>query len=146
MSEQIFQIFAQIRWSVRSSTCLARRMKLAFSSVAILIVGAASLATTPVAATTPMVSAGVGHTLFVRSDGRFFAWGGNANGQLGDGTTIQRTEPVTVSLPGGVSAVAIAAGVSHSLALGSDGKVYAWGGNSCGKLGTGVPRNAFRQY
>jgi uncharacterized repeat protein (TIGR01451 family) len=74
------------------------------------------------------------------------AWGDNGGGQLGDGTSTDRSTPVQVcavaasapcaSLLSGVTA--IAAGDAHSLALRSDGTVVAWGDNSSGQLGDGT--------
>jgi alpha-tubulin suppressor-like RCC1 family protein len=64
------------------------------------------------------------------------AWGGNAYGDLGDGTTTVRLVPVPVSNLNGASA--IAAGEEHSLALKADGTVLAWGLNSYGELGNGT--------
>jgi len=55
-----------------------------------------------------------------------YSWGYNASGQLGNATTTNSTVPVKVSLPSGVTATAAAAGGGHSLAVGSDGKLYAW--------------------
>jgi alpha-tubulin suppressor-like RCC1 family protein len=81
------------------------------------------------------VAAGSGHSLAIGSNGRLYAWGFNGYGQLGDGTTTSSTTPVDVSLPGGVSATAIAAGGDDSLAIGSDGKLYAWGLNDGGQVG-----------
>ena len=57
-------------------------------------------------------------------------------GQLGDGTTTRRTAPVQVSGLSGV--VTVAAGSVHSLALKSDGTVWAWGYNRYGELGNGT--------
>ena len=57
----------------------------------------------------------------LKSDGTVWAWGLNENGQLGDGTTLNRNAPVQVLGLTGV--VAIAAGPSHSLALKPDGSV-----------------------
>ena len=78
-------------------------------------------------------------SLAVGSDGNAYAWGGNSYGQLGDGTTTNRTTPVKVKKPAGVSTdfnyMQVSAGWQHSLGLGSDGYVYAWGGNSYGQLG-----------
>jgi hypothetical protein len=85
---------------------------------------------------TGAVSAGGSHTLGLRADGSVWAWGANGSGQLGDGTTTQRTTPVAVSGLTGV--VAIAAGGQHSLALGSDGSVWSWGANGSGQLGDGT--------
>ncbi|MGE5799889.1 MAG: hypothetical protein ACM337_06135 [Syntrophaceae bacterium] len=76
------------------------------------------------------------HTLFQKSDGTVWAWGNNASGQLGDGTTIDRYSPVAVSGLTGVTAVA--AGGAHSLALKNDGTVWAWGSNTSGQLGDGT--------
>ena len=70
------------------------------------------------------------------ADGTVKAWANNNNGQLGDGSTTNRTTPVSVS--GITNAVAIAAGEYHSLALLADGTVKAWGSNSVGELGDGT--------
>jgi alpha-tubulin suppressor-like RCC1 family protein len=68
--------------------------------------------------------------------GSVWAWGSNAFGELGDGTTTGRLTPVqTVGL---TNAVAIVGGRDHSLALRSDGTVWAWGSNSIGQLGDGT--------
>ncbi|WP_259465324.1 InlB B-repeat-containing protein [Bifidobacterium sp. wkB344] len=84
------------------------------------------------------VSAGWDCSLAVGSDGNAYAWGSNTYGQLGDGTTTQRTTPVKVGKPTGLTYVQISAGDDHSLALGSDGNAYAWGSNTYGKLGDGT--------
>jgi alpha-tubulin suppressor-like RCC1 family protein len=82
------------------------------------------------------------------SDGGLAAWGYNACGQLGDNTTINHYYvPVAVNTDSGVSAlcgktaVAIAAGYLHSLALCSDGTLAAWGGNNHGQLGDNTTTN-----
>jgi alpha-tubulin suppressor-like RCC1 family protein len=68
--------------------------------------------------------------------GTLLAWGSNSSGQLGDGTTTDRTAPVPVPGLAGVSA--IAAGNGHVLALLSNGTVRAWGNNGNGQLGDGT--------
>ncbi|MEV5568956.1 Ig-like domain repeat protein [Spirillospora sp. NPDC052269] len=77
-------------------------------------------------------------SLAVTSDGRVLGWGVNGDGQLGDGTTTDRHTPVYAHLPAGVSATRVAGGVSHSLAVTSDGRVLAWGYNYWGMLGDGT--------
>jgi alpha-tubulin suppressor-like RCC1 family protein len=85
------------------------------------------------------VAAGSTHSLALKSDGSVLAWGSNANGQLGDGTTVSKLAPIQVSgLGAGSGVVSIAAGASFSLALKSDGTVLAWGLNSNGQLGDGT--------
>jgi hypothetical protein len=74
--------------------------------------------------------------LALRGDGGVWAWGKNANGQVGDGTTTDRLTPVQVR--GLSGAVAVMAGVHHSVALRRDGSVWAWGANSYGELGDGT--------
>jgi alpha-tubulin suppressor-like RCC1 family protein len=75
----------------------------------------------------------------VESDGTVLAWGSNSNGQIGDGTTTQRTTPEQVSgLGPGSGAVDIAAGDLHCLVLKSDGTALSWGNNGSGQLGNGT--------
>lgn len=82
------------------------------------------------------ISAGDFHSLAVDgSDGTRWAWGRNSNGQLGDGSTTQRTTPVHITTPSGLSALTVAAGTAHSAALFSDGTVWVNGLNSSGQLG-----------
>jgi len=71
-----------------------------------------------------------------------YSWGYNVDGQLGNGNTTNQTTPVKVSLPAGVTATAAAAGQDHSLAVGSDGKLYAWGVNTDGQLGNGTTNSS----
>ncbi|MDR0442910.1 MAG: chromosome condensation regulator, partial [Treponema sp.] len=60
----------------------------------------------------------------------------NVSGRLGDGTTTQRTSPVQIQT--GTTFSAVGAGVSHSLAIDTDGNLWAWGGNAYGQLGDGT--------
>lgn len=84
----------------------------------------------------PQIKGGYYHTLALTSDGKIKAWGYNAYGQLGNGTTTNSTTPVQVIGITGVTT--ITAGGYHSLALTSDGKVWAWGHNTYGQLGNGT--------
>jgi alpha-tubulin suppressor-like RCC1 family protein len=61
-------------------------------------------------------------------------WGNNLDGQLGDGTIIERVTPVDIAeLTNGVRA--ITAGASHNCALITGGSVKCWGNNNEGQLG-----------
>ena len=87
-----------------------------------------------------------GYSLAVGSDGNAYAWGNNEFGQLGNGTTTQQNTPVPVPKPAGAPAdftyVQADAGGYHSLAIGSDGYVYAWGLNDHGQLGNHTTSNS----
>jgi alpha-tubulin suppressor-like RCC1 family protein len=85
---------------------------------------------------------GPGHSLAVTSSGAVFAWGHNANGELGDGGTANSDVPVKVKLPGGTKITTVAAGELQSLAVTSAGTVLAWGGNDFGQLGDGGTANS----
>ncbi|MBI2853339.1 MAG: S8 family serine peptidase [Chloroflexi bacterium] len=76
------------------------------------------------------------------SSGNAYAWGLNSNGQLGDGTTVDRASPVdTVNLDG---AVAITGSERFTAALKSDGTVWMWGINDGAQLGDDTP--GYRPY
>ncbi len=96
----------------------------------------------PAGVTATAAAAGGDHSLAIGSDGKLYAWGNNAEGQLGDGTTHNSSTPVVVSMPAGVTATAVAAGQDHSVALGSNGSVYDWGDNAFGELGNGTTNDA----
>jgi alpha-tubulin suppressor-like RCC1 family protein len=84
------------------------------------------------------IAAGSVHGLALRGDGTVWAWGNNSSGQLGQGA-LSSPQPTPVQVGGltNVVAVAASAGGAYSLALRSDGTVWAWGENSFGQLGTG---------
>jgi alpha-tubulin suppressor-like RCC1 family protein len=80
------------------------------------------------------VAAGEEFSLALKSDGKVFSWGSDAQGQLGNGGNNTNME-VPVLVPGATSIIAIAAGRSHALALKSDGTLLAWGLDANGELG-----------
>ena len=79
------------------------------------------------------------HTIFLDTNGNVYTWGSNNNGQLGNGTTNDSIYPVKVKGVNGVGYLSgikeVANGLSFSIALGTDGSVYAWGSNNVGTLG-----------
>jgi alpha-tubulin suppressor-like RCC1 family protein len=90
------------------------------------------------------IAGGGSHSLAVKSNGTVWAWGYDGFGQLGDTashTNDQSMTPVQVQGVGGsgflTGVSSVAGGGLHSLALKSDGTVYAWGYNGSGGLGNG---------
>jgi len=85
------------------------------------------------------VAAGAGHSLAILgSDGSVWAWGDNSYGQLGDGTTTNHSTPVKVPGLSGITAISATFRGNYSLAVKSDGSVWAWGANGDGQLGDGT--------
>ncbi|XP_078051234.1 uncharacterized protein LOC144477377 [Augochlora pura] len=86
------------------------------------------------------VACGRAHTLICTESQKIFACGSDQEGQLGRGRSAigdSASSPVLVYDTGlaGPTIVQIAAGSHHSLALTSDGGVFAWGSNLEGQLG-----------
>jgi len=80
------------------------------------------------------VAGGATHSLTLKSDGTIWSWGQDSEGCLGYGTIGgQFLTPGQVHNLTGI--IAIAAADAHSLALKSDGTVWAWGSNGAGQLG-----------
>ncbi|MDR2153288.1 MAG: hypothetical protein LBO72_10765 [Helicobacteraceae bacterium] len=77
------------------------------------------------------------HSLALDAEGKVYATGMNESGQLGFGDDKNRQTFALVASLEDKKIVAIAAGFLRSLALDSDGKVYATGYNEDGGLGLG---------
>jgi len=84
-------------------------------------------------------SAGATHTLAIRNDHTLWAWGGNASGQVGNGSLTDVHVPTQV---GTSTWVGMAAGTLHSAAIRADGALFSWGSNSNGQVGNGLTTNA----
>lgn len=106
------------------------------STVPVLVAGGHTFA---------QLSAGGLHTCGVRTDGVALCWGANmelgtalgTGGQLGDGTTTNRTSPVMVS--GSHVFAQVAAGGAHTCGRLTSGAIRCWGLNTSSQLGGAVP-------
>ncbi|MFY2556832.1 MopE-related protein [Corallococcus terminator] len=111
--------------------------------------GTGSTNSTPVTSPTKAIglssikatAAGQTHSLALDTSGQVWAWGKNDFGQVGlgtaGGTVLLPTRVATLS-----SISAIAANGNLSLALGQDGRLWAWGQNVSGQVGTGTATSA----
>ena len=110
------------------------------------------------------ISTGIVHTMAVGTDGSLWAWGNNQLGQLGDGTYINRRIPVkvmddviVVTTGGGAddtiiftddgedgedyaTRTSLPTG-SYTMAVKTDGSLWAWGDNQSAQLGDGTILN-----
>lgn len=83
------------------------------------------------------IDGGLTHTVALDSDGAVWSWGANLLGQFGNGglQPSQSSTPVRGLID---DVIAIAAGDHFSVAVKSDGTVWAWGSNGSGQVGTGA--------
>ncbi len=82
------------------------------------------------------VSLGSSSACAVRKDGTVWCWGWNNDGQLGDGTNVNRPFPVQVK--GLSDVVMVAAGDDDTCAVLQNGTAWCWGQNNFGQLGDGT--------
>lgn len=81
------------------------------------------------------LSLGSDHTCALKSGGDLFCWGGNWEGQLGDGSLDRKDEPVFIG-PGWSH---VGAGPVHTCAVKADGALYCWGYNTYSQCGSELP-------
>ena len=89
-------------------------------------------------------STGVDNGCAVTTAGALWCWGENSQGEVGDGTRIDRMRAVQIISS---NVIAVSVGISHSCAVLQSGEVKCWGGNSSGQLGnnamdTTIPQSA----
>ena len=83
------------------------------------------------------ISAGSSHTCGLVRGMTARCWGGNAAGQVGDGTTETRVVPTIIA--DGLLWEGISAGTSHTCGVTNSGRMLCWGSNLRGQLGDGIP-------
>lgn len=84
-----------------------------------------------------MLAHGGSHMLAIDSVGRLFAWGYNGNGQLGDGTLVDKSSPVQIGTSSWSMCTAFAGTNSAAIRAG-DGALFTWGFGGGGVLGDGT--------
>jgi alpha-tubulin suppressor-like RCC1 family protein len=83
------------------------------------------------------VSFGYNNSAAVKTDGTLWTWGGGLDGRLGNGTVTDRSSPgQTCGL--GANWCEASVGTNHTAALKTDGTLWTWGSNVCGRLGDGA--------
>ncbi len=75
------------------------------------------------------------HGIGIKADGTLWAWGGNSNGQIGNGSTTDAHAPVKIGTATNWASAAV--GANFTIAIRTDGTLWSWGGNSSGQLGHG---------
>ena len=77
------------------------------------------------------IAAGYYHTVAIKSDGTLWAWVDSEFGQLGNGSGdyLSNTIPVKITSAGN-EWFSVAAGYGHTVAIRSDGTLWAWGLNN----------------
>ena len=99
---------------------------------------------------TTLIAGGfLGHTCGLLDTGAAWCWGENERGQVGDGSTTDRSSPRAVA--GGLMFRVLDAGFRHTCGLSVTAVLYCWGSSGAGQLGNGtetlsaVPARVFGQ-
>ena len=83
------------------------------------------------------IAAGFRHSVAIDLDGNVWAWGSNQYGQCGTTTNYGSSKYVPSKVDGINNVKKVSAGTHHTLALKTNGEVWAWGYNHYGELGVG---------
>lgn len=88
---------------------------------------------------TSTIAAGTQASFIIRPDGALWAWGENSNGQLGDGTTNRRYNPVEIT----DNLLAVTTGNMQVAAIRQNGDLLTWGTGHSGQIGDGYNQRRF---
>lgn len=108
----------------------------------------AAATTVPVAVLHPSgvtfdrITGGGAHTCALTSTGQAYCWGHNADGRLGDSTTVLPLMPVAVLPLGGIAFTQLDGGNGHICGLNGSGQAYCWGTNTYGQVGDSTINNS----
>jgi alpha-tubulin suppressor-like RCC1 family protein len=83
-----------------------------------------------------VVNIGFNHTCATKTTGTLWCWGGNWNGQLGNGGTTQGLSPAQVGTD--TNWQTIDSGGNHTCAVKTTGTLWCWGQNLYGAVGAGA--------
>ena len=95
----------------------------------------------PVSLYADRITAGGSHNLVARSNGYIYSWGANQDGQLGDGTTLDSLNPLSVvdrSYHAVSGVIAVHANGANNIVLLDDHTMLGWGTNENWQLGSGL--------
>lgn len=88
------------------------------------------------------VSSDAAFNMALTDNGMVYTWGSNAYGQLGSGNTVDKSVPYNVTpnitLNEGEEITDIATGITYSIVLTSEYRIFAWGSNTYGQFGNGT--------
>jgi alpha-tubulin suppressor-like RCC1 family protein len=116
-------------WGMNNYSILGYAITQAESSIPTKVGTATNWATT---------SAGNTHSLAIKTDGTLWAWGYNPNGQMGIAGFVGGSKATPFQVGVATNWSKIDTKVNHSLAIKTDGTLWAWGYNSNGQLGDGT--------
>lgn len=88
------------------------------------------------------VAVGGSTVIAIDSAGSLWAWGKNASGEAGVGSTKPVITPTKLTSAGSTIFSQVAAGSNSSYAIDSAGKLWSWGSDAAGQLGNGTPTAA----
>lgn len=88
------------------------------------------------------ISCGLDHTIAIKADHTLWGWGNNIEGGLGTGNSNNLSVPTQIG--DGTADWAMAAAGNHfTLAIKTDGTLWAWGDNNYGELGDGTHQDRY---
>lgn len=121
-----------------SETCALRFINVPCRSTPVKVAGSYKFVSISAGGGSPVTTGNAqkSHTCGITTTEALVCWGWNANGQLGDGTTVDKTAPTPVS--SNIKFISVTTGAVHTCAISNDRRAYCWGSNNWGQLGTGT--------